>query len=432
MGLQEGWDHAGREQRPSGGLVILLLASAFFVSVSVNYVISPVLPVIARTFDISISAAGSLVATYSIFYAFSALALGPTSDQFGRKPMIVSALVVFAGLTILCGLVRGFALLLVCRALAGVAAATMQPATWSYLGDFFPYERRGKAAGWVMQAGSLALIGGVPLGSLVAQFLGWRWIFIGAGLLGILVASVLIMQLPSLSSARVVDSSRPDWWGVIRSGREAFGSLVSTSRARSALLLSFLIWFAFFGLYTYIGAFLEERLGLSTARVGLVTLTVGIGYVLGGQLGGRLSDRIGRRTVVLAGLVWMALVLAAVPQVRTLPIAVTGILAMGFGFFFTYTAQVTLMTELLPEARGTTMSVNYFVTYVGVTAGSAIGGFVLARSGYALVGAVSSAACLVAIFVAARFVFAEDGYEEAGQGKSATRDGDPVSAGSKR
>jgi predicted MFS family arabinose efflux permease len=414
-------------------MVIFLLASAFFVAVSVNYVISPVLPVIARTFGISISAAGSLVAIYSICYAFSALALGPTSDHFGRKPMIVSALVVFAAMTVLCGVVRGFALLLVCRALAGVAAATMQPATWSYLGDFFPYERRGKAAGWVMQAGSLALIGGVPLGSIVAQFLGWRWIFIGAGLLGIAVAFVLMVRLPPLWSRDASDDGRLDLRGLIQEGRQAFGSLVSTSRARSALVVSFLVWFGFFGLYTYIGAFLEERLDLNTARVGLVTLTVGIGYVLGGQMGGRLSDRLGRKTVILAGLIWLAIVLAAIPQVRALPVAVAGILTMGFGFFFTYTAQVTLMTELLPEARGTTMSVNYFVTYVGVTAGSAIGGFVLARSGYALVGAVSAAACIMALFVAARFVFAEDRHEDyGGQCNSATRDGETVSASSKR
>jgi DHA1 family inner membrane transport protein len=225
------------------------------------------------------------------------------------------------------------------------------------------------------------------------------------------VALVLVVRLPSLSAEGGLRGTCPDWEALFGGGRRAFGSLVSNRRARSALLVSFLVWFGFFAVYTYTGAFLEDRLGLDTARVGLVTLTVGVGYLIGGQLGGRLSDRIGRKSVVIAGLVLLGAVLVTVFRVHSLPVAVAGILAMGFGFFFTYSAQVTLMTELVPEARSTTMSVNYFVTYIGVTAGSTVGGIILARCGYELVGVVSASACLIAAFVAYRFVFSVGNHE---------------------
>jgi predicted MFS family arabinose efflux permease len=391
------------KQGSKGGWVIFLLGSAFFVSVSVNYVISPVLPTIARAFGIGIGQAGSLVAVYGLCYACFALLLGPISDYFGRKPMIVSALLSFAVLTLLCGVARGYGGLLVLRALAGISAAMMQPATWGYLGDYFPYETRGTAAAWVMQAGSIALIAGVPAGGLIAEFLGWRWIFIVAGLLGLGVAALVTVSLPSLPTGR--SPSQRDSGQPRRLVKNVFGSLMRDRRARSALLVSFLIWLGFFALYTYVGAFLQERFGLNSAETGFVTLTVGIGYVLGGQAGGRLSDRVGRRAVVLSGLAWLGIVLAVVPNIRSLPLATGAILAMGFGFFFTYAAQVTLMTELLPQARSTMMSVNYFFTYIGLTAGSAVGAVLLAWRGFAAIGAMSALACLAAALVAGRFVF---------------------------
>lgn len=384
--------------------MIFLLAAAFFVSVSVNYVIAPVLPAIARGFDMEIGEAGSLVAVYSLFYACFALILGPVSDYFGRKLMIVAALLGFSLMTLLCGIVQSYPGLLLFRALAGIAAATMQPATWSYLGDYFAYERRGTAAAWVMQAGSLALVVGVPIGSLSAQLLGWRWVFVLAALLGLAVAALVTLSLPALSSQH--KTSHPGIMYLFRFVRLSFSSLIRQRQARFVLSVSFLTWFAFFALYTYIGAYFMERFRLTTAETGFMTLAVGIGYILGGQAGGRLSDRIGRRAVIRFGLGALGGVLFCVPTIRSLPLSVISMLAMGFTFFFTYTAQVTLVTELLPEGRSTMMSANYFCTYIGVTAGSASGGFLIAHLGFGAVGIMSALACLSAVLVSSRYVLA--------------------------
>jgi hypothetical protein len=115
--------------------------------------------------------------------------------------------------------------------------------------------------------------------------------------------------------------------------RETYG-LISASRiTRWALLGSFLVWFAFFSLYTSLEALLKQQFRLSNAGVGFVALTTGIGYILGGQLEGRLSDRVARRTVMLAGLGLSAVASVMLADVSELRFAVLGVLAVGFWLF---------------------------------------------------------------------------------------------------
>jgi predicted MFS family arabinose efflux permease len=393
---------SGDRSQAEEWLVIFLVGCAFFATVSVNYVISPVLPTIAQAFDVSVSKAALLVSTYALFYACFAVLLGPTSDYIERKLMMTCSLSAFAVMTFLCGVARDFNWLLISRAGAGIAAAALQPATWAYLADYFPYERRGTATAWVMQAGSLALILGVPLGGLISQFLSWRWVFVLAALMAIVVAVTIVLKLPSLTADT---KAGPNWHkGLLSAVGETFGSLISRRSSRAALLVSFLIWFGFFGQYTYVGALLRDRFGLDSARIGFATLAVGVGYILGGQLGGRLTDRIGPKKVILCGLGWLTLSLALLPNVSQPMLAVLAIFGMGFGFFFAYSAQITLITELIPRARSTMMSVNYFCTYIGLTAGSATGSLILVWSGFPGVGLMSAASCVLASIVVLVFV----------------------------
>lgn len=384
--------------------VTILLASAFFTAVSVNYVISPVLPSIARSFGISISEAGILVSVYSLTYACSAIAFGPVSDLIGRKNTMEGALVLFGVMSFLCGQTRTFGSLVGLRAASGVAAALLQPATWGYLGDYFEYGRRGTAAAWVMQAGSLALILGAPLGGVFAFYFDWHGIFIVASVIALAVAGLVAALLPSFGSTRQEDLPQHSR-NLLSAFKGSYGSLISSKVVRGALLVSFLIWFGFQGLYTYLGAFLDRRFGLDSAQIGLVTIALGVGYVAGGQLGGRLADRVGAKTVVLAGLIFEAAILGVIFRSSSLVWAALLVFAMGFGFFFSYSAQVTLITELRPIARGSTMAANYFFTYLGLMAGTVVGGVALARYGFAEIGLVSALACTMAATVAAWTVF---------------------------
>jgi predicted MFS family arabinose efflux permease len=282
----------------------------------------------------------------------------------------------------------------------------LQPTTWGYLGDYFSYERRGATTGWVMQAGSAALILGVPLGGLVAHYFNWRSIFTIASLLTILIAVIVLAFLPYVGGKRddrLIENLR----SLPAAIKDVYGRLVINKRIRGALYVSSLMWFGFHGLYTYLGAFLDRQFDLDTTRISLTMIGMGIGYILGGQVGGRLSDRIGRKVVVLSGMTFFAAVLSILTNLKTLSHVVIGIFAMGFGFFFTYSAHVTLLTELDPKARSTIMAANYFFAYIGLTAGSAIGGVILTTFDFPFLGLMTALAYALAGVVAFRYVFAE-------------------------
>ncbi len=378
-------------------LIIMLTGCTFFSVVVMNYIISPTLPAIARQYSVSITDAGQLVTVYGLLFAVSALVLGSASAAFGKKRSMMAALALVAVATICTGLAPTFATMIIFRGVSGLAAAVVQSLNWAILADAVPYERRGRATGWVMQAGTLALLGGVPLGGILAGAFNWRFIFFGAGAFAFLIIAVL--QASLLSSDTTGTAS-----GLLTKTITAVRSLLARSAPRYALAISLLIWVAMFGFYTYLGAWLEGTFGLNEAQIGQATLALGVGYAMGGYTGGRLSERIGREPVILGGLLIMIAAFLLLPLSPNVPSAAVMTVVLGFGFFFAYSAQVTAITEILPDERSTGMAANYFATYVGAAIGARLGGWVLPWAGWRAVGWVSAAAgvCAILLVLASR------------------------------
>ncbi|MEE2993786.1 MAG: MFS transporter [Gemmatimonadota bacterium] len=108
-------------------------------------------------FDVGIRLAGLLVSTYAIAAAVASFTLGPVSDLWGRRRLLLIGLAVFAVGTLLWGLATSYATMLVFRALTGVAAGTLSLNFTAFIGDYFSYGRRGVAMGMVMSGYFAAL-----------------------------------------------------------------------------------------------------------------------------------------------------------------------------------------------------------------------------------------------------------------------------------
>src|SRR5690606_10088794 len=149
-----------------------------FSSSSQVIIIAPILPRIGAALDIPATLLGTLITGYAVMLSLFALIMGPISDKFGRRHVLLIGSISMSAALFLHGIADSYLSLLIVRALAGAAGGALSGAAVAYVGDYFPYERRGWANGWVMSGIAFGQIIGVPVGTLLADFFGFRWPFL--------------------------------------------------------------------------------------------------------------------------------------------------------------------------------------------------------------------------------------------------------------
>ncbi len=376
----------------------VLLGSLGFLSFAAvynNIVVSPVLVDIARDLGVSVGTAGLLVTAFGIPGIVVGVLAGPLSDRYGRKGFLVGGTALMSALTVVGGIVPGFAYLLLTRVGAGIGASVLFPNINATIADEFPYQQRGRAMSTVITMNQLATIVGVPLAGLIAGLSSWRVSFVMVGVFGLLAAVIVSRSAPAAAAAR----------GAEVGTRELLASVLRDGSVRGAILSSLLGSIFWFTWITYIVAFFVERYGLPTATASLVVLVTGLGIVGGSQVGGRLGDRVGHKIVVgwtiAAGGVLM---LIETVLVHDLGLAVILGLAIALVSGARFATNTTLLSELAPSARGTLLAMNSAIVSVGIVAGTALGGILVDAFGYEALGLMSAAAGLTSAVVVWRFV----------------------------
>ena len=381
---------------PSGrGLILLLLAFCSFTVVFNNLIISPVLKAIATDLDVRVSVAGLLITVYAATAGLLAVVAGPLIDRFGRRRMLILGLGIVTTGTFLSALAPTFATLMASRALIGVGVAALQPAVFSAIGDYFPYQERGRAMAWIISANTVSTVVGIPVGAVLAQAFSWRITFVMLGGLALFACVLIAMKFPRVEvrASRAL-SYRADYSAILRHsptfallGAMAFGSM------------------SLFAWTSYMGAFFQDQFGLTTGQVGPLSAVFGIGVLVGSNLGGRLGDRVGKRPIALwAGLFWAPVVLALTGLHLSLAVAIPLVFIGGIPIAARFVSIVTMVGETIPERRGTVMAFNSAAQQLGIMAGSAMGGLAIELGGYGLIGVVSSAVSMLSVFLVLRFV----------------------------
>lgn len=354
---------------------------------SQTMIIAPMLPRISEQLGIAESRLGALVTGYGIAVGAVALIAGPISDKVGRRRMLLVGTASMALALALHGVARGYLSLVAVRVLAGMGGGTLTGAAAAYVGDYFPYERRGWANGWIMSGMAVGQIVGIPLGTMLGAHWGFRTPFL------------LFAATMALSFLLV-------WWFLpqpevehiegqlgVRESLRHYARMVASPAVAGAALTFF---GAFLGtsLYTlYLPTWLEDR-GATAGQVASLFAVGGIATVLTGPQAGKLSDRIGRKRLIIGSSIALALLmLATTPLIR-------GFWAAGVLFFILMALIAArasplqaLLTEIVPEEqRGSLMSLSMAAGQLGFGAGGAIAGPAYGMYGYVsntLIGAAS-------------------------------------------
>ncbi|MEX5935778.1 MFS transporter [Mammaliicoccus sciuri] len=351
-----------KEQSPDKLPLFSLLAfsMASFICIMTETVPAGLLPQISKDLNVSNSYAGQLVTMYAIGSFVAAIPVTLATQRWRRKPLFLFAIVLFFVLNSVTALSSSYVITLVARFIAGVGAGIVWSMLAGYARRLVPEHLKGRATAIVFAGTPIALSIGVPLGSFLGSFIGWRSVFIIMSLLTLILIVWIIVIVPDFS-------------GVSKSTHVSLFSVLKI-RGVMPILSVVLLWMVSHNiLYTYIAVFLEAT-GLEIS-VGTVLLVFGILSIVGIGITGLFVDTNMRLLVLLSlsGFLLTALLLHFFDN--NLILIFTGIIFWGL----TFGGAATLIQTALAQAVGETnvdvaMSISATSWNMAIAGGGVIGG----------------------------------------------------------
>lgn len=378
-------------------IIISLYIIIFCIGVD-TFLISPLIPLLTNEFNITISQGGFLTLSYALAYALFAFILGPISDRLGRRKTLLIGILSFTLCSFCCALSRNFYTLLFFRAFSGIAAAATGPQVWALIGDVIPFEKRGKVIGIVTSALAVSQLLGLPIGSYIAKFFNWNYSFLFLGGLSTIAVVLAFIFIPKES----LDQKKDSQTSVIGPLR----LVMKNRQAFSSLMVTFFMMFGSFGLFTFVGAWLAQAFSLNVGQIGTVMMVIGIGNMTGQLSGGFLADRFGKKKTAVIFMPIMATMLLLLPNTSfSLSISIITLLFWFLSAGISLSSFNAYVTELMPEHRGTIMSLNSSFMYMGTSTGVAINSLILKIGSFSIIGLTSFIAVVISWLILSIVLF---------------------------
>ena len=353
------------------------ICSAAFVVFAQTFMVAPLIPRLSVVFASPITWVALAIPAFIVPQGLMTLFAGPLSDRIGRREVIYASLLLFVAITAATATANRIDVFIAWRVAAGVAAAGVVPICLSLIGDVIPFERRGRAVGWMFGSIAGGTATGAALGALLEPLIGWHRLFLVVAGLSVLV---VLFALATGAFPRLALPATPSPW---RRVARSYADLLSQARARRTYGYVLLNAILQSGVFTWLGVYLHQRFGLGETGIGLALLGYGIPGLLFGPIIGKLADRYGRAWIVPAGVALTgvcALMLA-------LPLALVAtqfaIILLSLGYDLTHPQLAAIATDL-HGPRGQAVALMAFSLFVGLGLGSLLfqaaltGGFVVA------------------------------------------------------
>ena len=427
---------------------LALTSVAFFMVALDSLVVVTALPAIHREIGGSISTLEWTVNAFTLTYAAGIITAAALGDRFGRRLMFALGLAVFTAASVSCAVAPSAELLIAARAVQGLGAAMVMPVSLTILTTAFPAERRGTIVGIWGGIGGLAVAAGPLVGGAITQGFSWHWIFwVNApiGAIAILLSLLRLQEskgpasrLDLVATALVASGAAAIVWGLIRAGDEGWqaSSTIGTLIAGVLLIAGFVAWelratqpmlpmhlfrnvsfstgnaTAFlmsgtiFAAAFLVAQYMQFGLGYSPIATGLRLLPWTATPLFVAPAAGFLSDRIGRRPVLVAGMALQGVGLAWFALLATAHVAygelVLPLIVAGVGISLALPiAPTVVVSAVKPHEMGKASGVNSTMQRFGAAFAIAIGAAVFASNGH-----IATPATFVAGFQPALIVVA--------------------------
>nr|WP_199433948.1 MFS transporter [Qaidamihabitans albus] len=380
------------EQRVKVRHVTVAVAAAGICSFALLYAPQPLLPQLAERFALDPGRASLAVSVATGALAIMVLPIAVLSEFVGRRPVILGSVLASVALGLLLPLAPSFEVLLVLRAVQGVAIAGFPGIAAAYLVEVLGRAGVAAAVGAMIAGNTVGGMLGRLAGGVSTEWFGWRGALLVVAVLALLCALLTVLLLPRPPAG---DRRRPR--GAISGIAVAVRQPVLLAQYAVALLAMG----SFVALYNAAGFRLTGApLALSPAVASLVFLAYAMGAV-SSATAGQLVARFGRRRSLLTALAITVLgALLTLPD--SLPLIVLGFIVLTGGFFAAHAVANGWAAAEAPErVRGQTAGLYTLAYYLGSSVGGTAGSVVYGHAGWAaLVAAVSAWLALAAVAAA--------------------------------
>lgn len=332
--------------------------------------LSPLLTDIAATLRAGPREIGLAAGAYGGAVAVSAFLAAPRLGRWPKRPAIQLAFAVMAVGLGLCALAWDWRVLALGQALSGLAAGVIIPGSYALTTDIVAPGLRSQALGRVIFGWSTALVLGVPLAAVLADWADWRGTFVAVAALAALMVGALA-RLPTGSSA-----------GPAAGAGASYRQALSQPGIAIGYLATFAFMIGFYQTYTFIGDHVRALHGAGAWLGGLIACFYGAGFGAG-VVFDKWIDRVGPRRVVAGALVLVGLNYVILPFAALSPWTVVGFaLVWGLVQHLGMNSLVSLMGTAPPGNRATVMGLFSAVTYLAQGAGGAAYGGVYDAHGF--------------------------------------------------
>jgi multidrug resistance protein len=342
---------------------LLVLTALNFFNYIDRSILFAVQPLVQHEFHLTDREVGMLSSAFFLFYMVAAPFIGPLSDRYPRKLIIVVGSIVWSGATLLTALTHDYQTLFLRHVIVGIGEATFVTVTPGYIADLFEEDHRGSMLAIFYLAIPVGTACGYLLGGSLGPSHGWRMPFYVAAAPGILLAIAMMFL-------REPERGRTDTLK-LTAERGTFAGLFRNRAYWTASLGMAFLTFALGGLQVWMPTFLNRLRGVSLEKAGLIFggLTV-VSGIIATLLGGWLGDRYLKRThkayylVSAIGMVFGVPAMAAAIYLTGRPMYPAMFLAEFFLLLNTGPLNAAIVNSVGASMRGTAIAVNLLTIHL--------------------------------------------------------------------
>ncbi|WP_413375426.1 MFS transporter [Alkalihalobacillus sp. 1P02AB] len=366
---------------------VYLLTIVSFVVGLVELILGGILDLVAVDMGVSLGKVGMLISIFSLVFAICGPILLTATAKIERKKLTLISLLIFFLANLLAIFSNGYFMLMIARIISAMSGSLLIALCVTIASNIVLKQYRARAIGIVFMGISASLVLGVPIGLMLGNAFGWRAPFLmitiltAVSLIGIYFFMERMDPKPSIPLKEQLKTLKN-------------GKLLLIQ------LTSFLFLAGHLTLYAYLTPFLQMTMGLDGTWISLMYLIFGIAAIIGGGVGGMLSDRFGPQKTIIGIIIVFAISLFTIPYTTSVfPLFLLVMMAWSMLSWAITPAIQSYLIASAPETSDIQQSLNNSALHFGIAFGSMMGGVVIERATVEMNATVGGALVLVSLLI---------------------------------